>query len=128
MSIYLGNGQGGFAPPVEYDPGPDASGLTIADINNDGHLDLLFGESFGDLLVAPGNGDGTFQSFRDAEQSVTQSIELAVADLTGNGAKDIVYANRGTSQVVVDYGAARTTVLGTEATGILAPARSSSPT
>ncbi len=121
VSIYLGNGTGGFAPPVLLEPGADPSGLTIADITSDGNLDLVVGESFGDFLVSPGNGDGTFQAFRDAEQSVTQSIELVVADLTGNGARDVIYADRGKSQVVIDYSTGQQTVLGDEASGILAP-------
>ena len=48
-----------------------------------------------------GNGDGTFQPYHEANQA----IELAVADLTGNGSKDIIYADQGLDRVVVDYGA-----------------------
>ena len=79
VSIYLGNGKGGFLPPVTYDAGPEASGLTVADVNDDGKLDLLVGNAFGDVLVLLGQGDGTFQPYHDANQS----IELAVADLIG---------------------------------------------
>src|SRR5262249_9401807 len=100
VSIYLGDGKGGFAPPVSYDVAPNSTGLTIADVNHDGNLDLLVGNSFGDLLVLLGRGDGAFQPY----QKVDQSIELAVADLTGDGSKDIIYADQGLNRVVVDYG------------------------
>ena len=50
-----------------------------------------------------GNGDGTFQPYHEADQA----IELAVADLTGNGSKDIIYADQGLDRVVVDYGGGR---------------------
>ena len=47
-----------------------------------------------------GQGDGTFQPYHKADQS----IALAVADLTGNGSKDVIYADQGLDRVVVDYG------------------------
>jgi len=86
VSIYLGNGKGGFLPPTTYAVPPEADGLTVADINHDGKLDLLVGDAYGDVLVLQGQGDGTFQPYHEANQAV----ELAVADLTGNGAKDII--------------------------------------
>ena len=117
LSIYLGNGKGGFLPAVSYDAGPDASGLTVADVNHDGKLDLLVGDAYGDVLVLLGEGNGKFQPYHDANQS----IALAVADLTGNGSKDVIYADEGLDRVVVDYGAGNSTVLGDQSTGLLDP-------
>jgi hypothetical protein len=117
LSIYLGDGKGGFSKPVTYDAGPDPSGLTIADINHDGNPDLLIGNPYGDVLVLLGNGDGTFRPYRKTDQSVA----LAVADLSGNGSKDVIFADQGLDRVVVDYGAGGSTVLGDHATGLLDP-------
>ena len=117
LSVMLGNGKGGFMAPVTYDAGPEPTGLTIADINGDGIPDLLVGNAYGDLLVLLGKGDGTFQPYHKTDQAVT----LAVADLTGNGSKDIIYADQGLDRVVVQYGGGQTTVLGDQATGLLAP-------
>ena len=64
-----------------------------------------------------GNGDGTFQPYHEANQA----IELAVADLTGNGSKDIIYADQGLDRVVVDYGAGNSSVLANQSTGLLDP-------
>ena len=64
-----------------------------------------------------GNGDGTFQPYHEANQA----IALAVADLTGNGSKDIIYADQGLDRVVVDYGAGNSTVLANQSTGLLDP-------
>ena len=84
VSIYLGNGKGGFLPPTTYDAVPsNPTGLTVADLTGNGKLDLLVGDAYGDVLVLLGNGDGTFQPYREANQAV----ELAVADLTGNGSQ-----------------------------------------
>ncbi len=117
VSIYLGNGKGGFLPAVTYDAGPEASGLTLADVNDDGKLDLLVGDVFGDVLVLLGQGNGAFEPYHDANQS----IELAVADLTGNGSKDVIYADAGLDRVVVDYGPGNSSVLGNQSTGLLDP-------
>ena len=117
MSIYLGNGHGGFSKPVTYDAGLEPTGLTVADINGDGIPDLLIGNAYGDLLILQGNGDGTFRPYREADQSVA----LAVADLTGNGKPDFIYADQGLDRVVVQYGTSQTTVLGDQATGLLSP-------
>ena len=60
VSIYLGDGEGGFCRRSRYDAGPDPTGLTVADVNGDGKLDLLVGKPYGDVLVLLGDGDGTF--------------------------------------------------------------------
>ncbi len=117
VSIYLGNGKGGFASPVTYAVPPESSGLTVADVNHDGDLDLLVGDAFGDVLVLLGNGNGTFQPYHEA----AQTIELAVANLTGNGSKDIIYADQSLDRVVVDYAAGNSTVLAKQSTGLLDP-------
>ena len=117
LSIYLANGQGGFLPPTTYSVPAESDGLTVADLTGNGKLDLLVGDAYGDVLVLLGNGDGTFQPYHEANQS----IELAVADLTGNGSKDIIYADQGLDRVVVDYGAGNSSVLANQSTGLLDP-------
>ena len=117
VSIYLGNGHGGFDAPITYDAGPEPSGLTVADVNHDGNLDLLVGNAYGDVLVLLGTGNGTFEPYREANQS----IELAVADLSGNGSKDVIYADQALDRVVVDYGTGNSAVLADQSTGLLEP-------
>ncbi len=117
VSVYLGNGDGGFSKPVSYDAGLDPSGLTVADINGDRIPDLLIGNAYGDLLVLQGNGNGTFRPYRAANQDVA----LAVADLTGNGKPDFIYADQSLDRVVVEYGTSQTAVLADQSTGLLNP-------
>ncbi len=116
VDVYHGNGNGGFDPPVSYNAGPEPTGLTVARLLPDGNLDLLIGDAYGDLLVLAGQGDGTFRPLLDAGNSVA----LAVADLTGNGVKDLIYADHGLDRVVVDYGGSQSKSLGTTS-GLLAP-------
>ncbi len=66
VDIYLGNGDGTFQSPVDYgDLGAHIiRTLTPGFFNNDGHLDLLVGESTNSqqFSLLLGNGDGTFQN------------------------------------------------------------------
>jgi hypothetical protein len=117
VTVMLGDGKGGFGPPVTYNVGPEPTGLTIADLTGNGIPDLLVSNAYGDLLVLLGNGDGTFQTYHEANQGIT----LAVTDLEGNGSKDIIYADQNLNRVVVKYGGGRTTVLGNYASGVLSP-------
>ena len=117
VEIELGNGQSGFSQPVTYDTGPDSTGLTITDINNDGNPDMLVSNAFGDLLVLLGKGDGTFQPYINTNQTIT----LAVADLTGNGSNDVIYADSALDRVVVAYGSEGSDVVGNRTTGLLDP-------
>jgi YVTN family beta-propeller protein len=117
VTIMLGDGHEGFQKPVSYHAGLEPTGLTVADINGDGIPDLLIGNTYGDLLILQGNGDGTFRPYREADQEVA----LAVADLTGNGKPDFIYADQSLDRVVVQYGTSQTRVLGDQATGLLAP-------
>jgi hypothetical protein len=117
LSVLLGDGKRGFGLPVAYDVPGESSGLTIADANGDGKPDLLVGDAYGDVLELFNKGDGTFRPYHEADRSVT----LAVADLTGTGSNDIIYADQGLDRVVVDYGAGQSAVLGSRSTGLLGP-------
>ncbi len=117
LTIYFGNGAGSFTLEETYAVGPDSTGLAVADVNHDGNLDLLVGDSYGDVLILFGNGAGAFQPYHEADQAV----ELAAADLTGNGQEDIVYADQGLDRVVVDYGAGESQLIADQSQGLLDP-------
>ena len=114
VSVYLPNGKGGLSTPVTYAVGPDSTGLTVADVNHDGNLDLIIGDASGDVLVLLGEGNGTFRPYQ-------ADIELAVADLTGNGEQDIIYADQALDRVAVDYGTGNSTVVADQSMGLLEP-------
>jgi hypothetical protein len=135
ISIFLGDGHGGFTEkaardangqPIRLSAGFVPTGLAAYDIDGDGKLDLLVGNEFGDVLILRGNGDGTFEPYRRAEQKVA----LAVADLTGKGTNDFIFADEALDQVTVQYAQSsptspnsslETSVLGKRKDGLLAP-------
>ena len=92
VSILLNNGTGtGFTAATG---SPIAVGTTplhavLADLNNDGNLDLLVTCSSGTVNILKGNGNGTFT----AQASLTglgALVMTAVGDLNGDGNLDLV--------------------------------------
>ena len=111
-------GAGTFDPPVThaYQPGDliggawDVSKVSCADLTGDGYADLLFHDAHGPL-VAHGDGSGGFAAFRRLAQWPEGETGIpwgsgdppTLADLTGNGAADLVYfAPAGVWVTVVD--------------------------
>jgi Bacterial Ig-like domain (group 3)/FG-GAP-like repeat/FG-GAP repeat len=94
VSIFLGNGDGIFQPPVSYSSGGRyATFIAIGDVNGDGHPDLVVtnewssgGNSYG-MGVLFGNGDGTFQAPISSEPG---GMVGAIEDLNGDGRLDLI--------------------------------------
>ena len=67
MSVFLGKGNGTFAAESILSTGQDPNGITAADFDGDGNLDLAISDGFEifgskGLMIFLGNGDGTFVS------------------------------------------------------------------
>lgn len=94
--VFLGNGQGAFTRGFSFGaagPADTPTRIAAADINGDGHQDLVIvGNSGQHLFVATGNGDGTFQSPLQSYPAPALLGQLRVADLNGDGWPDIVGA------------------------------------
>ncbi len=95
--VMLGNGDGTFR---QLDPIPNSFGFNqaaVADLNHDGHLDLVFGAN-GEIFYTLGNGDGTFNECVefmtvDGPGGAGDYEGVAVADFNGDGNPDIVGVN-----------------------------------
>jgi hypothetical protein len=99
--VFLGIGDGTFQPGVGYNSGAnDAIGIAVADINQDGKLDLAVANGcydpdcpHGVAAVLLGNGDGTFQLAATYDSGGLSPMSIAVADLNGDGKPDLILAN-----------------------------------
>jgi hypothetical protein len=92
VDILLGNGNGTFGAPTSYEVGNAPTDLAAADLNNDGHPDLVVsntGSSAGHVDVLLNKGDGTFAKAKGYVPG-TVAVGVAVGDVTGDGSPDIV--------------------------------------
>jgi hypothetical protein len=93
IAILLGNGDGTFRPAVTYPAGLSPHSIAVADLNKDGHPDLVVVDAYSaNVLVLLGRGDGTFQpAVQYRTGHYPQSV--AVGDFNGDGNPDLAVAN-----------------------------------
>jgi len=109
VSVFLGNGKGGFGAETVLNTGQDPNSVTAADFNHDGRLDLAVSngfEIFGNkgLQIFLGNGDGTFVS-GPTLSGLTAPKSSVAADFNGDGNIDLAVCTgdeRGATLLVGD--------------------------
>jgi hypothetical protein len=103
VGVLLGNGDGTFQPVVNYDSGGNgALSIAIADLNGDGHPDLVVanqcaaecGVATGSVSVLLSNGSGSFIGAVTYSSGALYADSVAVGDFDGDGKPDIVVANK----------------------------------
>jgi hypothetical protein len=103
IAVLLGDGKGGFGPPLFYrlrNPHSNAfpAALAVGDFNRDKKLDLAVAYSnfstnkSSYVQVLLGNGDGTFRKGVRAAAGANPA-DIAAADFNGDGKLDLVVAN-----------------------------------
>jgi FG-GAP-like repeat len=98
VGIFLGDGKGGFTEKKTYPLKGFAISLVAADLNDDGHPDLIFSD--GELLL--GNGDGTFKTGK-ALPLPTSVASLVAADFNHDKKIDLAVVTY-TDEVAVFLG------------------------
>jgi hypothetical protein len=104
VSVLLGNGDGTFQSAVNYTVGKSPRFLAVADVNGDGHPDLITANlNSNTVSVLLGNGNGTFKAAQNFGVGAYPTA-VAVGDVNGDGIPDLVAANAGSDNVSVLLG------------------------
>lgn len=99
VSILLGHGDGTFEPQFSFQAGIFPLAVAVADLNGDGHPDLVTSAPCsvdmscghkGAVGVLLGNGDGTFQAIRYYTSTGYDTARIATGDFDGDGRPDVV--------------------------------------
>lgn len=100
VSVSIGKGDGTFEDAVFYSLGVESRphNVSLADINSDGHLDILSDIAQGDVVyLMTNNGDGTFNTSETFDPELIVLNSVASGDINGDGNVDIITAGRGAS-------------------------------
>ncbi len=97
VNVILGKGDGTFMAPkvIKVAGGPGAA--AVGDVDGDSRPDIVLSlEIANAVAVMTGNGDGTFGTPASYPSAGTNAVDLAIADLNGDGKQDIAVLNSGT--------------------------------
>ncbi|HXM43940.1 MAG TPA: VCBS repeat-containing protein [Bryobacteraceae bacterium] len=107
VSIMLGNGDGTFQAPVNYDAaaGGSAGSIAVGDFNGDGKPDIAMTSGVNSVSILLGNGDGTFQPAVAYAAGAGKSPQyLAVGDFNLDGNLDLVFVTSASAYVTILLG------------------------
>ncbi|MBL9148979.1 MAG: VCBS repeat-containing protein [Phycisphaerae bacterium] len=111
VSVLRNQGDGTFAPHVEYVVGAGPYDVAASDFNGDGFADLVTGNEQGTVSILLNQGDGTFAPANNVP-IFASSLGVAIADFDANATPEIALAAFSTGDVFVLYN---------EYVGIVAP-------
>jgi len=105
VTVFLGDGSGGFSTSGTFRAGTSPSALAAADLNGDGKLDLVVANQGDDsVTVLLGDGTGHFASPFSSIPAGTGPAALAIADFNGDGNPDVAVADGGSNTVTILLG------------------------
>lgn len=107
VTLFFGEGDLNFGNRTAVPIGAGPEDIGLADLDDDGALDLIIAESFADtdgaIAVLLGNGDGTFRESQ-AFQAGNTPNGVAIGEMNGDGIPDIVATNRRSGDVSILLG------------------------
>jgi hypothetical protein len=113
VSVFLGNGMGGFSGPTNFTVGGKPSAITAGDFNGDGKIDLVVSNpDANNVSILLGNGAGSFTGPTNFGTGANP-VFVAVGDFNEDGKPDLVTTN--------NHGASVSILLGNGSGGFAGP-------
>jgi hypothetical protein len=100
LAIYLGKGNGFFAPPAHIPVAEEANALTVGDFNGDGVQDIATVTLASHISMLLGHGDGTFLP-EIPVPGVEAILFINHGDFNGDGRTDLVATGGGDLRHIV---------------------------
>jgi hypothetical protein len=94
VSLFLGLGGGTYGSVITISGLSSPQGISSADLNNDGKMDIFVGGNSGSVVSLLGNGNGTFAS-ATAIGTTTSTSRVTQADVNGDGFLDVMTNDSG---------------------------------
>ena len=91
VSVFLGNGMGGFGAEIPLAAGTNPQGIANGDFNGDGNADIVAAIRNSNLVSFwPGNGNGTFGTRLDLATTNLAPLGVVSGDFNGDAKLDII--------------------------------------
>ena len=105
VSVFMGNGSGGFLPVRNYQAASAVRAVAPFDFDGDGKMDIATANRSGsNVSLLQGNGDGTFAPRVNIEANGTQETGIAAADANGDGILDLFVAAYNSNEMIILLG------------------------
>ena len=103
IGIYLNNGGGIFALPINYSTGNEPQHLVAADVNGDSKVDIIVANRLANNIgVFLNNGNAMFASQVTYSTGVYGPIWVTAADVNADNRVDLIVMNTGTGSNIVN--------------------------
>ena len=105
VTVFKGDGMGGFPSSQNYTTGNGVRGLVVLDANGDGFYDIVTASRYASFVsVLINNGDGTFAQAVNFDAGIDGETALATADVNADGIMDLFIGGINSDEVALFLG------------------------
>ncbi len=105
VTVFQGDGTGGFPSSQNYITGNGVRGLVVLDADGDGFCDIVTANRYAsNVSVLLNNGNGTFAPSANFEAGINGETALATADVNADGIMDLFIGGINSDQVALFLG------------------------